>query len=283
MVFGCKTSGDDGGDAKLTSAPGGSNPYQEGFTLMGKPPVDGKMQKGTTAFIDAKGNVYPEDMADEFKATKDNYGLNQEVLPNGYTVFRWPDPSEMPMRDYTRLAQLMTEYAQLAGTCLHRGAQGEGEEAWLNGMRSDQNRRISMAMAYGTVGFCQEVVNQLVNRFVPEGSDYLQYGNCGEGGRVGACLAKRMGFMDQEIRVCVSLNDHFFAMVHEPAPSQNWCILDRWNIIGNFQCGVNLNPTTHIVTLGGHDMLNSEWIQRVDCITLDQYMTNPNALYAVPR
>ena len=77
-------------------------------------------------------------------------------------------------------------------------------------------------------------------------------------------------------------------MLREPGTdaNRNWCILDRWNIIGNYQCGVNLNEQTQRVTLDGQDLEASQsgdaywWFQKVKCTTLEDYIANGyQALY----
>ena len=136
----------------------------------------------------------------------------------------------------------MRQYSVLVGTLLKRAPVGPGEVSWTTHIRSSQYRAYRMASWMGSRSFCNKVVEQLVDRLVPGGSTYLQYGNCGEGGHVGACLAKSAGFRDSEIRVCASRNDHFFAMVKHENPFMKWCILDRWKIAGdNFRCGIDVD------------------------------------------
>jgi hypothetical protein len=189
-----------------------------------------------------------------------------------YTVFAWPQ--SLPHRDYDALGAQMRQYSELVGTLLHRAPAGPGEVSWRSHIRSSQYMGYTMAAIGGSRAFCNVVVEQLVDRLVPEGSTYIQYGNCGEGGRVGACLAKSAGFKDTEIRVCASTNDHFFAMVKHDDPKNKWCILDRWKIAGdNFRCGVDLDTTKKVVTIDGVGS-TAEWFQNVTCITFKDYIAN---------
>lgn len=124
--------------------------------------------------------------------------------------------------------------------------------------------------------YCDAVKSQFVDELLPTApwykpwakSSYCQYANCGEGGLVGACLAFDFGFRDDEIRVCTSENDHLFAMVVSSEPN-DWCLLDRWNNIGFFRCGVNWDPVKEVVIVDG-EPTEENWFQRVKCVTLGE-------------
>ena len=102
---------------------------------------------------------------------------------------------------------------------------------------------------------------------------YAPYGNCGEGGRVGACLALKAGFSKGKIRTCASSNDHFFAMVKQSDPAQKWCVLDRWPLVAsdNFACGVDWDEAGRGVTHNGVNM-PQKWFQDVKCIDFGSYL-----------
>jgi len=205
------------------------------------------------------------------------FALDRGRTAEGDVVFKWPSARETIDRDYDRLSELMTEYSKLVGTMLKRAPEGRGEEAWASWIRSDQSRRCEARRTSGSIAWCEEVVTQLVDRFVPSGSTYRQYGNCGEGGRIGACLAKRAGFKDNEIRLCLSQNDHFFAMVwrgkeESTGVDHKWCILDRWDLIGHFSCGVDVDTSRRVVTKNGRAQSN-EWLNKVKCDTLENYVS----------
>jgi hypothetical protein len=198
-----------------------------------------------------------------------------------YTVFVWPSDTEdlgnTWEQRYARLEELMTGYAKLVGTCLHRGAKGEGETDWLTGKRSTDGNLVARARATGdSKQWCATVRARYVEAYVRPGSSFCQYGNCGEGGHVGACLAKRLGFADEHIRLCSSKNDHMFAMVKDHTAGGDWCILDRWNIIGNYRCGVDLDTRNQQVikrdAAGRWQFTGENWFQRAGCLTIDNYV-----------
>ncbi len=188
----------------------------------------------------------------------------------GKTVYRWP--KSIP-HEYAALDTQMNEYAHFVGTSLHKLPSGAGETAWLTGVRADQEKNISKAARYGARVWCGQVITQLVDNLLPEGSAFRQYGNCGEGGEVGACLAYKAGFAENEIRMCASTNDHAFAMVKHTDPAQKWCLLDRWPIVEgkNFICGIDWDPVTRRVTNQG-TAVPSHWFERVNCATLPDYL-----------
>jgi len=190
-----------------------------------------------------------------------------------YTVYAWP--ATLPRRDYDAIGAQMREYSKLVGTLLRRQAKGPGEESWVAYQRSENFGRVVRAMPRGTTAFCGAVVKSLVETLVPEGSEFRQYGNCGEGGHVGACLAYKAGFDENEIRVCASDNDHFFAMVRHEQPEKKWCILDRWPLINqdNFECDVDWDSSRREVTHKGA-AVDKEWFKQVTCVSLQQYLTD---------
>ncbi len=282
IVAGCKSRESETGlreavgpdSTVMPTNPIGGDPYEEGFTITRRPavycPIDGGTFNDRTwpfAFYDA----------DDRMAISGGFALDQGTTPEGDIVFKWPKADETIHRDYDRVAELMKEYSELVGTCLHRGATGPGEEAWLSYIRSEQFAKTGAALRESTEAFCSEVVNQLIDRYVPSGSRYRQYGNCGEGGRVGACLARRSGFKDSEIRVCLSKNDHFFGMVYrgeENGKDHKWCILDRWDLIGNFNCDVDVDDIAHEITYQGKPT-GQNWFAKAKCATLEEYQKNP--------
>lgn len=200
-------------------------------------------------------------------------GLNDKETVGSYTIYKWP--AKLGDRSYDDIAAQMREYSTLVGTLLHREAKGPGEEKWADYLRSRAFTNVVAAAGKGTTAFCGAVVKNFVQSMVPEGSDYRQYGNCGEGGHVGACLAHKAGFADDEIRVCASDNDHFFAMVKHSDAAKKWCILDRWPLIAsdNYACGVDWDATDRTVTHEG-TAVDQDWFKKVTCTTLGGYLKN---------
>jgi hypothetical protein len=218
-------------------------------------------------------------------------GLDDDRIDLGgrwYTVFVWPKDSEAVPgtlnERYARLQKLMTEYAKLVGTCLHETPTGAGAEHWVGGKRWDDWSVIGAARQTGdSVKFCAAVRTRLVETYVKPGSTYCQYGNCGEGGHVGSCLAKRMGFADDEIRLCASRNDHMFGMVKDLSkPDGRWCILDRWDLIGHYRCDVDVDDASEEIIYkksdGTWSKTGQNWFQRARCATLDAYIKDPSLL-----
>lgn len=188
-----------------------------------------------------------------------------------YLVYRWP--AKMASRSFDELGAQMREYSKLVGTLLHKAPSGPGELSWTMHERSQQYRHYTSAAAGGSGAFCEAVVTSLVDNLLPEGSEFLQYGNCGEGGRVGACLALKAGFSENEIRVCSSDNDHFFGMVRHP--TKKWCILDRWPLVNedNFACDVDWDENERVITHEG-EQREEEWFQDVTCIDFGTFIRN---------
>jgi hypothetical protein len=198
-----------------------------------------------------------------------------------YTVFTWPKTIET--RSYDKLGIQMRQYARYVGTMLHRSPEGPGEQNWSQFLRSEQYYHYTPKARKGADAYCGAVVEALIDTYVPEGSDFRQYGNCGEGGRVGACLAHKAGFKPDEIRVCESKNDHFFAMVRHSDPKRKWCILDRWNLVANenFICDVDWDKETRGITYLGKRS-NTEWFQRATCTPFSTYLANGAYVQTLP-
>ena len=190
-----------------------------------------------------------------------------------YTVYVFP--AKIAARDYDDLGKQMREYAKLVGTLLHRKAKGPGEETWVSYQRSQAFSDVRAGAAKGVTAMCGAVVKSMIDSLVPEGSDFRQYGNCGEGGHVGACLATKAGFGDEEIRVCASDHDHFFGMVKHSDEAKKWCVMDRWNLINdeNFECDVDWDKDKRAVTYKG-EKVTQEWFTDVTCVTLKTYIAN---------
>jgi hypothetical protein len=193
-----------------------------------------------------------------------------------YTTFVWPSGSSVHPRDHAALGEQMTQYGRYVGHVLHRSASGTSECAWLGGEWMRRFNEVRAAMSGSNSDkFCATVEKCFVTETLPVGtgtdrSKYCQYGNCGEGGHVGACLAHTYGFGDNEIRICSSENDHMFAMVKSPS-EKDWCILDRWSNIGHYRCGVDWDKATSGVTVDGV-RTNENWFQRVTCKTLAEFL-----------
>ncbi len=194
-----------------------------------------------------------------------------------YTIYQWP--ATIPTRSYDAIADQMREYSKLVGTLLKREAKGPGEEAWASYLRSQQYTAVRRAAPRGGREMCGAVIKSFVDTLVPSGSDFLQYGNCGEGGHIGACLAYKAGFEENQIRLCGSDHDHFFAMVEAETPAQKWCVLDRWSIINsdNYACDVDWDPDTRHVTYKGENV-QQKWFEDVTCVTMKEYMENGASL-----
>jgi hypothetical protein len=214
------------------------------------------------------------------------YGLDSGKIGQ-YTVFVWPKVGVASQLSVAQrkdeIKRNMVEYSNLVGTLLARSPRGLGEDVWLRYRRGFNLAPVWAAESTGDSRlWCRKIVNHLVNSFVPEGSEFIQYGNCGEGGHVGACLAKAYGFSDDEIRLCSSENDHFFAM-HKDPDGNAWCILDRWALdpVGNYNCGVDIDTKKRVVTFNGAEVAQ-EWFQRTSCKTLKEFMVNSSFEDAKP-
>ena len=188
-----------------------------------------------------------------------------------YTIYQWP--ATIPTRNHDAIAGQMREYSKLVGTLLKRAPTGPGEESWIEYIRGEQGRAVGRAARNGAKAMCGAVIKQFVDTLVPEGSTYRQYGNCGEGGHIGACLAYKAGFEEEQIRLCASDHDHFFAMVQAETPAQRWCILDRWSLINNdnYACDVDWDADARQVTYKGAPA-EQQWFKDVSCVSMTGYM-----------
>lgn len=195
----------------------------------------------------------------------------------GYSVYVWPESNDSPERDYESLATQMGQYAELVGVSLEPALpNGTAECRWRQDERSDRVRRVEKARG-DTTRFCGAVASCYLKKG-PLGpsndrSEYCQYGNCGEGALVGACLALHYGFGESEILVCQSTSDHAFSLVPDPKGT-SWCILDRFSQIGNFRCGISFAKNGRDILVDGEDA-PSVWYDDARCRTLRELMTTP--------
>jgi hypothetical protein len=287
---GCSAAEDEtlgGNDSDVAAA--STSLFKQGFTVMTTdrcaedPTADGC----AISVIDAAGRAVSED--GEILTASWALGRSGLLRPldsetigacaggtrDCYTIFRWP--KTIPGKDHDAVGQQMREYSKLVGTVLHREPDGPGEQSWLEYKRSAQYDAVVSAAPGGPTALCEQVVKSFVDDLVPEGSEHRQYGNCGEGGHIGACLALKAGFAASEIRVCASENDHFFAMVKHP--SKKWCLLDRWKLVNddNFVCGVDYDATARQVTHEG-TAIAEDWFQKVNCTSFASYVADPGSL-----
>lgn len=283
LATGCKTgSGEsalhnDNVIAPTTVAAPDIDYMKEGFTIKVNVDArdvdgDGDVNEPTLLVQSANGSTITE------STLESGFALDQSTLATGEVVFTWPAEGSVQLRDYAALGKQMTQYAKLVGTLLHRTPEGPGEQAWTSYIRSDNFRKLSAARPNGVKAYCNAVVKQLIDRFVPSGSDYRQYGNCGEGGIVGNCLAYTYGFQTNETRMCLSANDHMFAMVNrgvENGTDYKWYIMDRWDLIGNFTPGVDVDNASHQITKNGQ-VTGQNWFQRAGCATFADYLNDPD-------
>jgi hypothetical protein len=271
---GCRTTGQTE-ETQAKSASSGSSYYQSGFAIVAGKCSDDRAKPCDATVRDTAGRLLESKSGTITPAEGAGLSFDQGEY-EGSTVFKWPAEDEVINRDYDRLGALMDEYGRLVGTLLHRGPRGGGEVAWRGSIRGSQRSACSSAQRRGSEEWCKAVVENLIDTYVPSGSQYRQYGNCGEGGKVGACLAKRAGFKDDEIRLCSSENDHFFAMVYrgvDPATGKDhkWCMLDRWDLIGRFNCDVDVDTSTRKVTHKGQPT-GQEWFDKVTCSLMPTYL-----------
>lgn len=183
--------------------------------------------------------------------------------------FCWPSPEENMSRDFDKLGVSMSHYATLVGTCLKRKPANLGEEIWCSSRIGRFGRIKESFRRSGLKEMCTTVIKEFVDPSYPN-SDFCQYGNCGEGALIGVCLALRADFKTNEIRHCISENDHAFSMVYRDA-SEKWCILDRWDVAGKgyFFCNADWDDRARIIVIGGYPSTNA-WYQRVTCNNVDK-------------
>jgi len=246
--------------------------YRDGFSIFRREDCGAETSCGTYVTTRAGRHVYgTEGHFSSVMSNDDNPLSLDKGQHQGQEVFTWPAPGEVIHRDYERLKELMTQYSQLVGTSRNPDFQGtSGEFAWRlpGGIRDNQWACVKKAGPFGSDKWCEAVVDQFVNRFVPSGSKYRQYGNCGEGARVGVCLAKRAGFRDDEIKLCEATADHVFAIVKR---DPKWCVLERWDIEnrGHFFCDVEVDSDDQTVRVKNKP-IGHEWYQGVTCYTLNE-------------
>lgn len=295
--FGCRTSVSPSSSAKSDMETSSPNYMDDGFTIKiereSRPDKRVESPEAVLVLEDGFGRELSR-----APYSVQQFALDRKTLEDGTVIYSWPKSKEVIKRDFKRLGELMTEYSETVGTLLHQEPTGPGEEAWVSWIRTEQHSEIESARLKAiekersrsgetgqlklrnvTKAWCNANVSQLVDRLVPEGSRFRQYGNCGEGGNIGACLASRSGFKESEIRLCLSANDHFFAMVYrgvENGTDHKWCILDRWPLIKNFSCGVDLDEDRRQVSQNGR-LVNQKWFKRAGCTTLDKYLVDPHA------
>ena len=163
---------------------------------------------------------------------------------DGYTIYKWPRITDEVQKSprslrLKALGDQIDLYAKTVGKCYARKPVGKSEKTWLSG---DRDERVRATYNRKTpLRYCMAVKSQYVDKLLPRSksdpSPYCQYGNCGEGAEVGACLAYDYGFHSDEIIECYSKHDHVWSLVPETPGSKNYCLLDRWN---SYRCGVHL-------------------------------------------
>ncbi len=177
------------------------------------------------------------------------------------------------------LPVLVTEYAENVGKSLELPeVQETGKVGWAYS-RDFRSAEVQEAADSGDLAhMCTTVKEQYVDT-VFYGSEVPQWGNCGEGKWVFVCLAYHAGLTNENIKSCVSQNDHTFAMVKIEG-KEGWCLMDRWALTepAYFTCGAELNETTANIEVGGVPSTNS-YYQKVMCKDLNQ----PTFYYVSPE
>jgi hypothetical protein len=197
----------------------------------------------------------------------------------GYTTYRWPTPDEISPKDLKGLEREVREYSELVGTCLLEEAKGASENDFLRVRNQRFDRTKKAARTGGAAALCGAVRENYVENKLNIGtgadrSTFCQYGNCGEGAEVFACLAFEFGFQPTDIRICLSTNDHTFAMVR-PHANQAWCLMDRWKWIDYFHCPADVDRSLReLVTDNGtrYTGEHADWYQKVTCFNFENYV-----------
>jgi hypothetical protein len=191
-----------------------------------------------------------------------------------YTIYRWPAEASITPLDLKALEREVRQYSELVGTCLMRDPEGASELDFLCS-RDDRLERVLAASSRGEETFCSRVRKEYVDApyLVGKGEDrsrFCQYGNCREGVRVHACLARAFGFSAKNIRVCATPNDHIFAMVRS-SDNAPWCLMDRWKKIDHFHCPVDVDTTTRVLMVDGQPYSKDPWYTQLTCVTFDEF------------
>jgi hypothetical protein len=204
----------------------------------------------------------------------------QQAGGKWYTVFTWPKDSEKvpttPQARQARVLELMRQYASLVGTC-YPTDRGPGEADWAGSKRrADFEAIYGAARLGGPEQVCRVVRRRLVETFVKPGSDYIQFGNGGEGAYVGACFAQRFGYATEDIQICESGTQHVFALFKDLAKADGkWCLLDRQMAYqaSDVACDVDVeNGTLTKKTAAGWKLSDDLWHTSLTCQTFAAYL-----------
>lgn len=281
--------------SQLTQSP--NNPtsasfFDDGFKILGYTADQG---------VDPRRPEYEvTDLAGNPIKQNTGFALDLGRTKKGDIIFVWPNKVDRSIfRNYSWVSGQMAQYSQLTGLSVTRETDQQSRACWLDKARGEQMRAIDNALqTKNTDTWCRAVVHQLVNQLLPTGFDFRQYGNCGEGAKIGACLAKKASFRDDEIRICRSLNDHVFSLLRyknatdSAGGDRQWCLLDRWSILPNFTCQLEWNEQTGEILHQGIPISKEQdkrgFFKKVACVSLDSYIKSSgnslkNGLFAVQR
>ncbi|MEN9723874.1 MAG: hypothetical protein RJB38_1860 [Pseudomonadota bacterium] len=163
--------------------------------------------------------------------------------------YRWPGNLQSiidmaPRFRQAALGSAMDQFSSQVGKCYERELVGAAERQWMGSCRIknlDEVAKVAFDPGSTVKQYCESVRANLVEKRLPnprsDPSPYCQYANCGEGARVGACLAFAYGYPSSEILICESKHDHAWALIPEEGDPHSYCLLDRWN---TFRCQVKL-------------------------------------------
>jgi hypothetical protein len=181
----------------------------------------------------------------------------------------------------------MRAYSNKTVSCLNGPASGLSASDYrdLQFQRNGKMRKLNATR--GPSATANQFCNKFVELFVQskytliENSDSScsgQFAACGEGLRAGACLAYQFGFSTNNILLCNNLTktfeldkQHEFALVPDKTPS-NWCILDKFDHIDHFKCGIEFIKSAGLIRVSGED-IDDPWFKNVTCETFQDHLS----------
>lgn len=222
--------------------------------------------------------------------TPSNASVAEASSRPGECAYFWPAVERSPSMDHDGLEREIHLYAKKTGNCINGPESGLSRESYrdLQHQRNSRFRKVDATRGGGATParFCSAVRYHFVQTpYDLEGrapdACPRQFAACGEGVRVGACLAYQFGFSSKEILLCNNLKktfdpsaQHEFTLVPD-LKGNGWCVVDRFSRVGNFKCGVELDQSRGEILVDG-EVVDDPWFRNVQCESLESHVSTPS-------
>ncbi len=205
---------------------------------------------------------------------------------DGDCLYRWPAQPGLHSGDHANVEIEMRLYAEKVGNCLNGPSSGLSEATYreLQYQRSQRYRRLEGASGPQATPdrYCASVRQLfLMTPYSLPGRSPddcpQQFAACGEGARVGACLALHFGFPADKILLCNNIkstanpeSQHEFALIPD-SENRNYCLLDRFARIDHYLCDVQFLESRQSIAIN-NQISNDPWFSGVRCETLTRHI-----------